>query len=348
MKAAIGTYTQRTKSEGIYVIDIDPEKQVSRIVTSIPCINPSFLYFNRTASVLYAVQEVISADAALLAFSVSAEGTTFRQATNQPVHGSAPCHISLSPDGKLLIVSNYMSGNFVCYSINERGLPDRLQSNYRFDAKSIHPTRQKQSHIHSAFFTPDSRNVFIQDLGGDLIYQAEASKLYNDNTPLQTFRQEAGAGPRHICFLKHVPIVYVLNELQGTIDVCTLDQRSFIQAPVQKISLNPENADAGADLGAHIQLSSDDRFLYATNRGERNAISVYAVTPDYSLELIQNIPAGGKGPRFFASSPDDQWLFVTNQYTDSLNIFKRDFANGMLTPSAMQIEIPSPVCLSFL
>lgn len=347
MKAVVGTYTLHTKSEGIYVIDIHPEQQVYSFVKTISCINPSFLHFNRDSSVLYAVQEVTTGQASLLTFSVSEDGTTFSQLTSHPVYGSAPCHISLSPDEKLLIVSNYMSGNFVCYSLNEQGIPNQLLSDHVFEDKSVHPTRQKQSHIHSAFFTPDNKNVFIQNLGGDLIYQFDVNRL-DSNTPLRASPVNAGAGPRHICFLKSAPVVYVMNELEGTIDAYMLDGESFLTDLLQKISLNPTGAEAAAELGAHIQLSADNRFLYATNRGERNTISVYTVKEKGYLELIQNIPAGGKGPRFFTFSPDQKWLFCTNQYADCITVFQRDTHTGLLAPSEMKIEIPSPVSLSFL
>jgi 6-phosphogluconolactonase len=98
---------------------------------------------------------------------------------------------------------------------------------------------------------------------------------------------------------------------------------------------------------ADIHLSPDERFLYATNRGNANDITCFSVGKDGKLSFKQQLSTGGNGPRNFAISPDGQYLFVGHQLTDNIVIFKRDIKTGILTNTGKYIEVGAPVCLLF-
>lgn len=340
---AVGTYTANTTSEGIYILELDITKQQSRIVRTFPANNPSYLYFLNQNSVLYYVEEIGSGTVNAVKFDRNSR--TFEQESSLSTQGSSPCHIALSPDKTTLIASNYSSGSFSTFALSPDGKINEKLSSYAFYASSINPNRQKQSHIHSAFYTADGQKVYVQDLGGDHIYQFEANNIGKEQSPFLTHKMPAGSGPRHLTFSNDNKFVYILNELNGSIDVYNLNDKSEILSHLQNIITDDRD---GETWSAQIRLSPDGKFLYASNRADKNTISVFAVQTDGTLSLLQVIDSEGKAPRHFEFTPDGDYIIVTNQLSNNLSIFARNTETGLLTFSNMKIEIPAPVCVTLL
>ena len=342
---AIGTYTVNTSSSGIYLVELDLANKSSKVVKTIPANNPSFLHYTDHSSTLYYVEEVGKREGMINATRLNRTDLSFEKLSAMKTQGNGPCHVEVSPDKGTLIASNYSSGNFTAFALSPNGEINQELSNYPFEANSIHPTRQKRSHIHSAFYSPNGKNVFIQDLGGDHIYQFEANAIHKNGQPYTTYTTPKGAGPRHIAFSSDNRFVYVINELNGTIDVYGLDKKGFIRQHLQNIATDTT---VGDNLCAHIRLSADSKFLYASNRGDKNSIAVYAVAKNGKLTLQQVIASGGKGPRHFEFTKDENYIIVAHQYTNNVTLLHRDRDKGLLTHSGIEISIPSPVCVVML
>lgn len=340
---AIGTYTANTDSKGIYLLELDTEKQQSRIVNTFAAQNPSFLQYSPDNSMLYYVEEIGAGT--VNSVQLDREQVHFGQATTLSTQGGAPCHIALSPDQKTLIASNYSGGNFAAFSLADDGTLEQRQATHAFYASSVVPDRQKQSHIHSAFYSPDATKVFVQDLGGDHIYQFDANTITENNTSYITHKMAPGSGPRHLSFSSDQRFVYILNELGGTVDVYTLNKAGEIDRHLQNIATHEGE---GETWCAEIRLSPDGKFLYASNRADKNSISVFGVAQDGRLQLLQVLSSEGKGPRHFNFSPDGKWIVVANQLSNNLSVFARNPEDGRLTFSGMKIDIPSPVSVAVL
>ena len=56
----------------------------------------------------------------------------------------------------------------------------------------------------------------------------------------------------------------------------------------------------------------------------------------------------GKGPRFFALSPDEQHLYAANELTDTIVQLAVDETTGRLRATGQIIETASPVCVAFI
>jgi len=339
---AIGTYTVNTSSEGIYLVELNLANKSAEIVRTISATNPSFLEYTGENAMLYYVEEVGNKAGTVNAARVDFTDLSVEKKSSFMTQGSAPCHLAISPDQQTLIASNYSSGNFTTFKLAPEGEIESETSNYAFNAHSVHPTRQKQSHVHSAFYTPDGNNVFVQDLGGDGIYQFKASQITKNGQSYVTHQMPKGSGPRHLALSSTNEFVYIINELNGTIDVYGLDENGFVKNHVQNISTDTTDGD---NLCAHIRLSSDGRFLYASNRGTKNSLAVYVVGPDGKLALVQTISSGGDGPRHFEFTPDGDFMLVANQYTNNVSIFRRDKQNGQLSKMDLEIKVPAPVCI---
>ncbi len=342
---AIGTYTVNTSSEGIYLIELNLSNKSAEIVKTIPATNPSFVQYVGDNATLYYVEEVGNRVGSINAVRIDFADLSAKKLSSFMTQGSAPCHIAISPDQQTLIASNYSSGNFTTFELTPEGEISREMSNYIFDARSTHPSRQKQSHIHSAFYTPNGKNVYVQDLGGDCIYQFAANAITKNQQPFVTHQMPKGAGPRHLTFSPSSEFVYVINELNGTIDAYGLNENGYIKNHIQTI---PTDTTEGDNLCAHIRLSLDGRFLYASNRGTKNSIAVYKVAHNGMLSLVQVINSGGEGPRHFEFTPDENFILVANQYTNNVSIFRRNEQDGLLSKMDLEIKVPAPVSVAQL
>ena len=102
------------------------------------------------------------------------------------------------------------------------------------------------------------------------------------------------------------------------------------------------------DVGsAAIRISPDGKFLYATNRGTANDITIFKILKNGKLVLKGRTSTLGKGPRDFAIDPTGNFLLVAHQYTNDVVIFKRNKLTGSLTNTGKKIDLCSPVCLVF-
>lgn len=343
----IGTYTVKTESKGIYVVKKEEQVDTKHKPQYITAKNPSYLAIIPHKNKLYFVEEIGDQGGRLKSTTLPPTSQDLAIDFDISTHGSAPCHIAISPTEDLLIVSNYMSGNFSCYELDTDGNITSFLSSYKFNGKSIHPKRQLQSHIHSAAFSIDGHKVYIQDLGADCIYQFNTIDLRQDNQPYTTFKLKPGSGPRHMA-LSSKQKIYLVNELSGSLEVLSIDEQNRISSSIQNIPLKKSDTQTGSDLGAHISISKDERHLYATNRGERDEISVYSINKKGLLTQIQVISSMGLGPRHFEFSADETELYIANQRSNLVQKFERDPHTGLLSYVDKQISIPSPVFIAIL
>jgi 6-phosphogluconolactonase len=114
---------------------------------------------------------------------------------------------------------------------------------------------------------------------------------------------------------------------------------------LQAISSHPAGY-TGTIGSADIHVSSDGKFLYASNRGDANNIAIFSIDgATGKLTWRGVVSTQGKTPRNFMIDPTGHWLLAANQNASNVVIFKIDTQTGMLTPTGKQLSIPAPVCL---
>ena len=135
-----------------------------------------------------------------------------------------------------------------------------------------------------------------------------------------------------------------MQELDGTLSVF-----SYAKGVLKKIDETTILAKdfKGTFSSADIHISPDGKFLYASNRGEANDISIFKILKNGKLEAKGHISTLGKGPRNFVIDPSGNFLLVGHQYTNEIVIFKRDKATGSLADTGKRIALCAPVCLIF-
>ena len=100
---------------------------------------------------------------------------------------------------------------------------------------------------------------------------------------------------------------------------------------------------------ADIHVSADGKFLYCSNRGDANTITIFKINPvNGKLTVVGYQSVMGDGPRNFSLDPSGNFLLVANQKTDAIIILKRNKVTGKLTDTGKKIEIGNPVCLKWI
>lgn len=356
----VGTYTG-SGSDGIYVYRFDTDSGRVSPVSSVKAENPSYLVASRDGRHVYAVNELpgdagpASVRGGVSAFDFDAKTGALKFVNRVSAQGNDPCYLSLSPDGRYLVVANYSvasdpGGSFSVFPVEATGALGAAVLNVHHEGTGPVKGRQDGAHVHSTVFSPDGKYLFVQDLGADKLYSyrytPDGSRGLIGPTESRYTLAKAGSGPRHLVFGANGRFAYVTNELNASVDVYRYDDGRL--AHVETVPMTAPGF-AGKVGGGALHLSPDGRFLYATNRGDANDIVIYAVNAaDGKLTLVGRQSSLGKTPREFAIDPSGKWLIVGNQDSDSMFVFRRDIASGRLEPNPARIRIDKPVDFKFV
>jgi len=349
----IGTYTARG-SEGVYAASFDARTGALEAgpASGGPA-NPSFLAIHPRRPWVFAVSETgehagQAGTGGVCALAYDRKRGAFASLGGQPTGGTAPCHVVLDAKQGRLIVSNYGGGSVAAFRLEADGRIAPRSCFVRHEGRGLNPRRQDMPHAHSAAVSPDGGHVFVADLGLDKLkaYRYRPKACLLEPCPRLDAVLPGGAGPRQIAFHPAGTRAYVINELDATMAVFRYDAASGRLKRSQTVSTLPEDCQDKPSC-AHLQVSSDGRFLYGTNRNH-DSVVVYAIAPATGrLSTLQHVFSGGAHPRHFALDPTERWLLCANQESDNVVSFPRDPETGLLGEPASMTSLSMPVCLAF-
>jgi 6-phosphogluconolactonase len=339
----LGTYTDGG-SQGIYQYSLSADGTLSKTGLVAVAENPSFLALSPDGRYLLSVNEVSNEDQTgfVSSFRIGKDTLTFLD--QKPTGGGHPCHVAVNSGGYVL-VANYSGGNMGLLKVGDNGKLSDLMDVQQHQGSGLHP-RQEAPHAHSGWFTEDEGLISV-DLGTNQLWFSEINTESEEFTPREpeAFDLEPGAGPRHLTFHPQKPWIYVVNELSSSVSLLKKDPETGNYKITQTISTLPGGFERD-NTCADIHISSDGKFLYASNRGH-NSIAIYSVDPVTGELKFQALePTRGETPRNFNLSPGDRFLLVANQMTNTVVSFHRDSNSGLLT-YVDQAEAPAPVCILF-
>jgi 6-phosphogluconolactonase len=373
----VGTYTaphaapgeaRASEAHGIYVFDRFEDGSLA-LVQMQPAENPSYLAMSPDRKTLYAVSE-LGADkkgapsGTVLAFSRDPQTGTLSPLNSQPTRGTWPCHLSVTPDGRHLLVANYGSGGFTVFAIEPDGRIGPLSDTHDIVGHGPDSARQSQSHPHYFSEHAEFGLVLGADLGTDRVHVWTRDAKSGQLTPQvpAAIQTSGGTGPRHLVVHPETGKVLVLNELSSTIDVfsrpnvsdgaiwqqtlSTLPQDSAFKRS-QFDSIHPGLIAEGGNTTAEIRLHPNGRFVYVTNRG-MNSVAVFAFDPSTGrLEPRSWTSSRGERPRGMNLSPDGRFMYVENQGSNTIVVFAIDPQSGALSDPIFEIPCPTPVDFAF-
>ncbi len=342
----IGTYTNTpAKSEGIYTYNFytvngsAKQKYVTKDVA-----NPSYIALSPDRKFAYSVNET-GATSSVSAFKYNAKTGSLTFINKVESEGADPCYVTADNDN--VIVANYSGGSLAVFKRKANGSLSSATLVIKHSGKSIDPKgRQESAHVHMVKFTPDKKFLICNDLGEDRVYiYSYNPKSKNQVLTLKSvLSTNPGTGPRHITFSPNGKFAYLAHEFNGSITGFYYTNGSLKK--IQEIGTSPKGFEGRID-GADIHVSADGKFLYETNRGDANTISVFSILSTGILRFVETVSTLGKGPRNFSIDPSGKFLLVAHQYTNDVVIFNRNKTTGKLTDSGKRIQVGAPVNLVF-
>ncbi|SMF82340.1 6-phosphogluconolactonase [Paenibacillus uliginis N3/975] len=340
-----GSYAE-TGENGICVYSFDQDSGELQLLDQSSGIkNPTFLNVDTVTNRLYAIGEVSENGGKVgevVTFDIDPSSGRLNQLSH--IHGSSSstCHIQRDLEDKYLIVSSYHGGRVSLLSLDDNGVADSLldeqyHEGHRTDA-------EQQPRAHSAFFSPDGKYIFVQDLGLDKIIAYQINKTDNKLEFHGETQLTPGSGPRHLAFHTSGKYAYVINELNSTVTAFRYVSEEGRLETIQTISTLPADF-TGESYCAEIAVSEDGRTVYGSNRGHDSIVVFSVDASSGELSPIQYISTEGGHPRHFSLMPEGKFMIVANRDGNNLVLFTVDPENGTLQFTGKTIEQSKPVCV---
>lgn len=350
MFAYVGCRTTRERNargEGINVYRVDAERGTwTHVQLLAPLVNPSFLAFDRTQRVLYAVHGDHSEVSAFRRDPLTGRLSFLNR---KSTGGRNPVHLAVAPDNRFLVVPNYGSGTLALLPLTADGTLGELSDLVALPGlPGPHRVEQPHARPHFSPFDPKGRFVVVPDKGLDRVFcyrlDGDRGKLLPAAVPYVDTRE--CAGPRHLAFHPFLAVAYVINELDSSVTTYHYAETDSRLRPRQILSALPASF-TGNSRAAGIAVDPAGRFVYASNRGH-DSITVFEASPVSGLlAFVASVPTQGRTPRFFTLAPDGRFLYAANEDSDSIVTFAVDARSGGLQPGGEPIVTGSPVCIVF-
>ncbi|KAG7384064.1 hypothetical protein PHYPSEUDO_002979 [Phytophthora pseudosyringae] len=223
-------------------------------------------------------------------------------------HGGNPTHISLSPNEDFVVISNY-DGSLAMFPLNADGSLANESFHQGFPTGSkVVMDQQAVGHIHSTTWVP-TRTM------SSLLISGVTSCSSN--------------------------FAYVVDEISNTVGVFEINKdTALLPSTAAQNTTTLTTGFTNTSTAADVHLSSDGKFLYASNRGH-NSIAIFVVhETDGTLSSLGWESSRGKTPKSLVVYGD--WMVVANQDSDSMHVFKRSQSSGLLTYTGKTYEVGTP------
>jgi 6-phosphogluconolactonase len=341
-KLFVGRLTEKGEN-GLLLFSLEKEMGTLKLITETDAgPNPSYFCFSKKHSLIYAANEVMD-------FMGGKSGgvTTLRYDNKKDsifklneiaVPDGSPCYISLSPSEDFLFLANYTGGSINVIKLDKEGIPQKITDAVLFEGVS---------HPHMIAFDPAGKLIYLTDLGLDRIsiynFDSHTGKLQLIQDGI--VKLPSGAGPRHFVFNSDGSKMYVINELNSTITVFSVDEDGKLNS-VQTVPCLTDGF-KGQSFCADTHIGKNDDFLYGSNRGE-NTIASFRIEKNGMLSLAGHSSCGGDWPRNFVIDPSGEFILVANQRSGNITVFNIDESTGLPIEPGNDYKLSTPACLKFI
>ena len=357
----VGCNTGSPDKQALHVLECDTETGAAKIVQSVKGVEgTTYFQVDKEGKFLYSVigekRDTKSTSAAVRFPLDGWRLGAMERVADLPCE--APCHVSLTPDGKRVAFAAYLSATCGTVGVDGRGL-----RTFRFpdDAMGPNRKRQKKAYAHQTFYISSGLRVAgcelgVVDLGCDRILFFEPETMKPTGVEIKF---DAGDGPRHAILSKDGKYLFVLCELGSCVCSFALYPQPATRNPqpvtrIGRWSMLPNGHDRweadGETLStkaAAIKLTADGKILMASNRGY-DSIAFYEVGLDGKLALKNIAKLRGRFPRDFELMPGERFMVVGHKMSDEIQVYRFDRAACALEPVGEPIAAWRPLCFKFL
>jgi 6-phosphogluconolactonase (cycloisomerase 2 family) len=370
--AYVGTFSSpqgpegsKGNGQGIYLYQMNPATgALSQREIFANDSNPSWLAFDPSRTHLYAANETPNyqgtSSGSVSAFSINRSDGHLTLLNTVSSQGAGPCHLSVHPSGKYVLVANYAGGTVAVLPIWANGELG-LATDVKQDKGTIGPTHPASAppgsfaisghdhpHAHMIEADPTGQFVLASDLGMDqiFIWKFEVQKGRLSANDPASVSLPPGDGPRHFAFHPNGHWFYSLQEEGSTLVLFDYDATKGRLTARQTISSLPKHF-TGTNFTSEVIVSPDGKFVYAANR-LHDSIAFFSISEAGTLTFAGEAWTRGDYPRSFNIDPTGNFLYSCNQRSDAIATFRINRKTGNLTFTGQYTPVGTPAIIIFL
>jgi 6-phosphogluconolactonase len=319
--------------------------------------NPTFLAFSADHRYMYCVHGDLSLASSFAVDPATGELTHLNTvSTGHP----NPVHLSISPDGRWLVVANFaVPGDLCSVSIEADGTLGAVASRLALPGTTGRTRRlQEGPNPHHVPWDPTGRWILVPDRGQDAIHRVQLDALSGQLLLHGATRTRPANGPRHLAFHPDGTHVYVINEISCSVTTYAWDGSTGTLTALHDLRTVPPT-DLRDMTGAGIVIHPSGRHLYVSNRsgsgdastagpGEDSVTVLSLDRKDYLPKIVGIYSTGGVRPRFIGTDVGSEHLHAGNELSDTISRFTL-FSSGRVTREDGLVARPaSPTCILFI
>jgi len=228
-------------------------------------------------------------------------------------------NIDLDASGRWLFAASYGGNKITVNSVGADGL-----------VGAVNQVVHTAPNAHAIHQDPKGRYVFATSLGGDNLSSWRfdtKTGLLSANDPAVVNVSPAKTGPRHFLWNKAQTHAYLLNELDGGVDVFAYDGEKGTMRHLQRSSVMPAGF-TGKPWAADLQLSADGRYLYGSERTS-STLTTFKVDPSTGLLQSVGTTPTEKTPRGFAVDSSGKFLIAAGQGSHAVTLHPINASTGV-------------------
>jgi len=326
--------------DGIHVFGIRDEGwKLKQVIASAA---PVSLAMHPNRRFLYVVNEVAQHEGlpsgSVEAFAVGPDGT-LRPLNRRSLSLSAtlPRHLTLSPDGKSAIVAVHGGGAYNMLPIGKDGQLGRVISVVKETGSGPNGRHQLSAHPQMLLFDKTGKRLLTSDMGSDRVNVLTLNE--GGLMVLGRYAMDAGSGPKQIVMHPAGHLIYVANELNGS--VCGYEYDQVIGRILRRVEWLNER------VGGAMVLHPSGDFLYTVGTDNDGTIQSWRV--DAASGRLSRTHEWNLGPdRLHAIKMDRDSLIVLSDVQQGVIRFSPDPATGQLNDPVVVAKVSAPRSVTML
>jgi 6-phosphogluconolactonase len=286
---------------------------------------------SRLSGVLLATNQ---SEPSVNSYGINLNTGTLSQINTSANTGAQPSQILLDPAGKFAYVANSGSNNVSRYAVNANGTLTLLGNNTAVGTGPVALAMDQGGHF---LFVANQRsnNISAFSVGSDASLSPVAGSPFATGVPPNASAPNP-ATPAGLAVTPSGKFLYVTNQGQDTISAFAVNSTSGALTEVLGSPFSVGTTPAG------VTIDPTGKFLYATNQGSNN-VSAFVICPavigacggsqvDGSLAAMSGSPfSAGLAPIALAVEPSGNFLFVVDENSNELSVYRINLTNGTLT-----------------
>jgi 6-phosphogluconolactonase len=261
--------------------------------------SPTFLAQHPNLPILYAISETSGGRKNLRAITESGALVSSTYSG-----GESPVRLDINRAGDRLAVANY-DGSIALYAIDATGAISAMLDTVKTAGNGPNLERQTRSHPHSVTFSANGAELWVADLGADLVLRFDLGSNRSSLKDVEKIHMPPGSGPRQVVLSG--PLAYVTAELDGHIEL--VKQTDGTTALFTRVLVR-----ANGRLG-ELTIDPTRRWMIALSRATNECV-VFAIDGESIREV--SATSCGVAPRHGSFSANGSKFFVASQKNDEV------------------------------